>query len=423
MSNGVLGQAVKFSPSSSVSYAINIPADTASKGTGTVYFQIQAPASYQWIGLGQGDEMEGANIFIMYAASGSNITLSPRLGLGSFEPNYNPSAQVSLLEGTGISNNVMTANVRCDSCISWSGGSMDVKSTSSNWIWAIKSGSAVDSTSVSADLTQHDTMGAVAVDLTQGTGGSSSNPFVAQGNSGNSGSSTNTSSTTGSASGSTDGSSSSYTTSGVTVTDSGPSDVERKRTAHGLVMAFTFLVLFPAGALMRHLTIIPKVIPLIHAPIQLFALAAAIAGLGLGVSLASEFGVLSAYHPVIGMTTVSALIAFQPLMGLLQHLNYRKNGTQSLFGYAHRWLGRILIVLGIINGGLGFMFSGIGTPGVPTAGVIAYGTIAGLMGIVYILTLLLSATRLKSPTNMNGRLMENTSIELCPEVSSSKDGK
>ncbi|OXV08605.1 hypothetical protein Egran_03632 [Elaphomyces granulatus] len=437
----VLGQVVTFSPSTGINYAINIPSDTASKGSGTVYFQIQAPSTFQWIGLGQGSRMEGANIFIMYAASDSNITLSPRSGLGSFEPNFNPSAKVSLLDGTGISNNVMTANVRCDSCISWSGGSMDVKSTSSSWIWAYKSGSAVDSSSVSADLTQHDDKGAVTVDLTKATGGSSSDPFVTQSNSGSSINNGNTStsngngSTNGNSTGSTSGSSSSssstsstYTTSGVTVADSGQSGFNRRRTAHGLIMAFVFLILFPGGALTRHLIRSPKTIPYIHAPFQLFTLAAAVAGLGLGVSLALDIGEIYAYHPVIGLTTVSALIAFQPLLGVLQHLNYRKNGTKSPSAYAHRWLGRILMVLGIINGGLGFMFSGIGTPGVPTAAVIAYGVIAGFMGIAYILTLLLSATRLKSPLNTstpNGCLTENAAEHsLVPaERSISKDGK
>jgi hypothetical protein len=447
MSHGVLGQAVTFSPSNGINYAINIPSNTASTGSGTVYFQIQAPSTFQWIGLGQGSRMEGANIFIMYAASDSNITLSPRLGLGSFQPDFNPSAKVSLLDGTGISNNVMTANVRCDSCISWSGGSMDPKSTSSNWIWAYKSGSAVDSSSVSADLTQHDNMGADVVDLTKATGGSSSNPFVTQSNSGSSTNNGNTStnngngstsgngSTNGNATGSTSGSSSSsssassiYTTSGVTVADSGPSDFNRRRSAHGIIMAFVFLILFPGGALTRHLIQSPKTIPYLHAPFQLFTLAAAVAGLGLGVSLALDIGEISAYHPVIGMTTVSALIAFQPLLGLLQHLNYRKNGTKSPSAYAHRWLGRTLIILGIINGGLGFMFAGIGNPGVPTAAVVAYGAIAGFMGIVYILTLLLSATRLKRPLNAsipNGCLTENGSAEhsLVPvERSISKDG-
>ena len=58
--------------------------------------------------------MAGANIFVIYAsASGSNVTLSPRLGTGHQEPEENDGAQVSLLEGSGIANGKMVANVRC----------------------------------------------------------------------------------------------------------------------------------------------------------------------------------------------------------------------------------------------------------------------------------------------------------------------
>lgn len=58
--------------------------------------------------------MRNSNIFIIYAdSSGSNVTLSPRLGEGEVEPEFNPDAQVSLLEGSGIADGVMTANVRC----------------------------------------------------------------------------------------------------------------------------------------------------------------------------------------------------------------------------------------------------------------------------------------------------------------------
>lgn len=58
--------------------------------------------------------MKNSNIFIIYAdASGTNVTLSPRLGVGEVEPNFNADAQVSLLEGSGIANGQMTANVRC----------------------------------------------------------------------------------------------------------------------------------------------------------------------------------------------------------------------------------------------------------------------------------------------------------------------
>lgn len=63
--------------------------------------------------------MKGADMFIIYAdASNKNITLSPRLGKGEFEPEFNSDAKVTLLEGTGIANGQMTANVRCTHSLS-----------------------------------------------------------------------------------------------------------------------------------------------------------------------------------------------------------------------------------------------------------------------------------------------------------------
>ena len=100
----------------SACYKVNVPEATASGTQQDIYFQIQGPSSLQWIGLGQGgqSQMRNANIFIIYAdASGTNVTLSPRLGEGEFEPVFNKDAQVSLLEGSGIADGKMTANVRC----------------------------------------------------------------------------------------------------------------------------------------------------------------------------------------------------------------------------------------------------------------------------------------------------------------------
>lgn len=58
--------------------------------------------------------MSGSNIFVVYTSSGgSNVTLSPRTGSGHTMPNFNGDAQVELLEGSGVSNGVMTANVKC----------------------------------------------------------------------------------------------------------------------------------------------------------------------------------------------------------------------------------------------------------------------------------------------------------------------
>lgn len=60
--------------------------------------------------------MAGSNMFVIYSnAAGNNVTLSPRLGKGHVQPKFDSTAQVFLLEGSGIENGVMTANIRCES--------------------------------------------------------------------------------------------------------------------------------------------------------------------------------------------------------------------------------------------------------------------------------------------------------------------
>lgn len=67
-----------------------------------------------WIGLGQGTQMTGANIFMIYANSaGTNVTLSPRSGIGEKPPTTDSAASVTLLDGSGISDGMMKANVKC----------------------------------------------------------------------------------------------------------------------------------------------------------------------------------------------------------------------------------------------------------------------------------------------------------------------
>lgn len=101
--------------SDNVCFSLNIPDATATSGSGDVYMQISAPTTYTWVALGQGSQMSGAQMFVLYTdASGSNVTLSPRLGTGHVQPQYNSGAQISILDGTGVSNGVMTVNFRCE---------------------------------------------------------------------------------------------------------------------------------------------------------------------------------------------------------------------------------------------------------------------------------------------------------------------
>jgi len=145
----------------------------------------------------------------------------------------------------------------------------------------------------------------------------------------------------------------------------------RKRNAHACMMSIVFLVLYPLGAISLHLPLPHflrkiRIVPSVHAPIQILGLAMMIGAMGLGINIARELDYLSGdipvpAHVVIGLLATSMIILIQPAMGILQHLHYRKTGGTSIWGYIHRWNGRVAIILGMINQGLGFQLVGIGT--------------------------------------------------------------
>lgn len=88
---------------------------TAESGSGDYFIHMEGPASNSWIGLGIGEQMTGALIFVMWADGNGNVTVSPRLGLGNFMPVPYPPASITLLAGSGISDGVMVANFKCES--------------------------------------------------------------------------------------------------------------------------------------------------------------------------------------------------------------------------------------------------------------------------------------------------------------------
>ncbi|KAB8227804.1 cytochrome and DOMON domain-containing protein [Aspergillus alliaceus] len=350
-----------------VSFSIAIPNTTASSRSGPILFQIKAPSSLQWVGLGQGKQMAGANMFILYSAPSNNVTISPRSGQGHFPPVYNPNSRVFLLDGSGIHDGTMTANVLCENCIEWQGGSIDPSSSSTQWIYAYKEGPPLNSVNATESIQRHDGNGIANADLTQAKT-TTDNPFL----------------TYNPATGSNDAVSSMDGTRG-----------NAMLVAHGLMMAITFVLLFPSFALLISLPWVTSPSK-VHAPLQVLALTLAIAGMGVGIQLAIDKKVKSSSHPIIGIIVVALLVLFQPLMGFLQHRHFRRNGGKGAFAYLHRWLGRSMIILGIVNGGLGFRLAGIGNPSTPRSAMIAYSVIAGVMGLLYLGTHLLVAMQGRS---------------------------
>jgi hypothetical protein len=66
----------------------------------------------------------------------------------------------------------------------------------------------------------------------------------------------------------------------------------------------------------------------------------------------SNFKQLDQAHPIIGIV-LFILIFFQPILGYMHHRLFKKYKRRTFWSHAHIWLGRIIITLGIINGGLG----------------------------------------------------------------------
>jgi len=161
--------------------------------------------------------------------------------------------------------------------------------------------------------------------------------------------------------------------------------------AHATCMGLAFAFLMPVGAIVMRVAKVKGVI-WYHAAIMLFAYILAIAGLGLGVYIAikpeSEI-TASNGHPIIGIIVVGLLL-IQPPLGLIHHAYYKRDGRRTFWASAHVWWGRIIVTLAIINGGLGLQLSGN-----TTKGEIAYGVIAGVMWLLWVVVSTTSAFRTK----------------------------
>ncbi|KAL7902245.1 hypothetical protein HDV63DRAFT_361144 [Trichoderma sp. SZMC 28014] len=356
-----------FCPTSGVCFEWGVPDATAKAGSGDIFFQLKAPTSWQWIGLGIGTSMPDSNMFIMYQDGKGNVTLSTRPGANHVMPTFKARSDVELLAGSGVVGGNMVANVRCGNCTN-----LDF-SGQSNWISAWKSGDALDSTNPAAIISQHDSMTLFQVNLGKASISSDSNPFSGSSAS-NSGSSSgnNSGSSSGDGDGDSDGNGNGGAVSGVS-SSSTPS--QTLPTAHGFIMSVVFVILYPLGS---------SLMPLIgkwyiHASWQTIAFLLMWAGFGIGVFIARQDGIFfQQAHTRLGVILV-CLISLQPIFGIIHHVNYLKHQRRGIFGHLHQWYGRSLMIIGIVNGGLGLQLGDA-----PTRYIIAYSVVAGVTSIIYV---------------------------------------
>lgn len=105
-------------------------------------------------------------------------------------------------------------------------------------------------------------------------------------------------------------------------------------------------------------------------------------------------------HVQLG-TVVVCVLAIQPALGFIHHSQFAKTGSRGIFSHAHIWWGRIWLVLGVINGGLGLQLADASN-----SLIIAYSVIAVVMYLVYTVVKSLVSFRSRGRRNngsLNGR--------------------
>lgn len=87
-------------------------------------------------------------------------------------------------------------------------------------------------------------------------------------------------------------------------------------------------------------------------------------------------------------------MTLQPIFGWLHHMHYVKHQRRGVISHVHIWYGRLLIILGIINGGLGLQMAGS-----PTRFVVAYCVVAALMTVMYLCSVTFGIFRKRRSNN------------------------
>ena len=81
------------------------------------------------------------------------------------------------------------------------------------------------------------------------------------------------------------------------------------------------------------------------------------------------------------MVVIALLL--QPVFGFIHHWRFLKKQRRGKWTILHVWYGRLLIILGMVNGGLGLHLASDGQA-YSKAGMIAYAVLAGISGITFL---------------------------------------
>ncbi|KAI0528231.1 hypothetical protein F5B22DRAFT_584260 [Xylaria bambusicola] len=315
------------SPQKDLAFAINVPDDASSSD---LFFSLVFPVHSSWVAVGLGaDAMDGNPLVLMGypSKSGTNVTLSPRRCSGQNEPVYDSGIDVRALPGTGLFNDTtFIFNGVCGNCRSWSrDGSIDVSSTAQRMMYATGPIDDTQSDDPRKSVKFHSSYGSFTMDLVRATGEAGVPEIPANEN---------------------------VTSVGAVLLSAETGQVDKKAIIHAVFMILAFVGIWPFGILVLRVGGSPRW----HAINQVVAFGFVLVGAILGFTVSVSYNRSKKFndpHQIIGILVFIFSIS-QLVLGFLHHRAYKKTQQTTKMAPIHVWLGRFVILLGIVNGFTGF---------------------------------------------------------------------
>ncbi|KAI0430689.1 hypothetical protein F5Y09DRAFT_306994 [Xylaria sp. FL1042] len=315
-------------PQKDLVFALNVPSDPSSSD---LFFSLAFPAHSSWVSIGLGASTMGGNPLVLMAypsASGTNVTLSPRRCTGHTEPVYDADVAVTALAGTGLFNDTtFIYNGVCANCRAWShGGKIDVGSAAQEMVYAMGPAQDIHSDDKSLSVKMHSDYGVFTMDLVRAAGGDAGVPVIPQ--------------------------SENVTSEGAVLKMSETGHVDSKAVLHAVFMVLAFVGMWPFGILVLRVGGSVRW----HGVNQAVAFGLVFVGAVLGFVISTTYNRSKKFntpHQIIGIIVFIFVIA-QLVLGFLHHRIYKKTQQPTKLAPIHVWLGRLVILLGVINGFTGF---------------------------------------------------------------------
>ncbi|TGJ79066.1 hypothetical protein E0Z10_g9690 [Xylaria hypoxylon] len=315
------------SPKKDFAFALNVPDDSSSSD---LFFSLAFTIPPSWVAVGLGASTMGGNPLVLMAypsASGHNVTISPRRCYGHSEPVYDSEIDVKALPGTGLFNDTTYVfNGVCSNCRSWSrDGKIDISSTAQEMVYAMGPSADTRSDNPRESVKVHSSYGSFAMDLVHATGTGGVPVIPASEN---------------------------VTSVGAVqrLTKTGYAD--KKAILHAVFMILAFVGIWPFGILVLRVGGSVRW----HAINQVVAFGLVLIGAILGFVISTSYNRSKKFntpHQIIGILVFIFVIA-QLVLGFLHHRIYKKTQQPTKIAPIHVWLGRLVILLGIVNGFTGF---------------------------------------------------------------------